>query len=375
MAPRSWREECQSAPIVFTAWVESNRLSSANEQTGVSTLRLIGAVRHPPLVALPERITIDRFIPINQNRPSQAYLIFADINKDKLDPYRGIPIERPDVAREYLRGMLGLNPAEDQKRIEFAFSHLQSSEPEVVRDSFVELEKTATEDLIRFGAKLDRDKVKQMLKRRDIRGNQYATLVVLLAACGTTDDVPVLLDIAAQVHGKPEAGAAETHPASTMPLDPLFIGLTRLAPKTGFAEIRKTIDDPKREFMHRYQAQRALRFLHEHRQFGIERASVIVAIAALLEQEDMVDLAVDDLRRFECWEYAARIVQLPEKFQAPIVRRSVLRYALSAPKDVKAAADYVLLMRVLDKEAVENAEEVMKHEKEQPVAPKVGSKP
>ena len=51
------------------------------------------------------------------------------------------------------------------------------------------------------------------------------------------------------------------------------------------------------------------------------------------EQSDIADLAIEDLRKWSRWEVAERILALSGKksHDIPIVRRSILRYALSCP--------------------------------------------
>lgn len=361
--PRSMREDCRDASIVFTAWVESNRRE--DDQNGCTTLRIDGSVRFPALLGLPERITIDRFIPIDADKPPQAYLIFADVHKGKLDAFRGTPLKEPALTVDYLRGILALDESNVQKRVEYVFKHLRSREPEVMSDAFVELEKLEADEVIKSGRGLDRTEVRQHSKRRDLNGPQLSNIVLLLAGCGKADDVPLLLDILAQTQGKSKAGV-DRNPAASMNLERPLIALTILAPETGFTQIRRIIDDQKEDFLRRYGALRAVRHLYQHPVAKIDRKSVVNAIAAFLEHEDMADLAVEDLRRFERWEFAARIVQLPKQLDVPIVRRAVLRYALSASKEAKVAAEYVTLMRALNPEAVKDAEAAIRGDDDPP---------
>src|SRR5262249_4098011 len=105
----------------------------------------------------------------------------------------------------------------------------------------------------------------------------------------------------------------------------------------------------------------------------IDRAAVANAIAALLDQEDIADLGVEDLRRFERWEFADQVLALPEKFEPAIIHRAVLRYTLTIPKPHKKAETYLNFMRLVNREAVESAEEMLKLEdKPRPKPPDSG---
>jgi hypothetical protein len=85
----------------------------------------------------------------------------------------------------------------------------------------------------------------------------------------------------------------------------------------------------------------------------------------LLNQSDIADFAIEDLRRWKCWDKADRVLAIrkTEAFKVPVVERSVLRYCLRC-KGNKAAADYVAECRKKDAESVEQAEELLKLEEE-----------
>ena len=112
---------------------------------------------------------------------------------------------------------------------------------------------------------------------------------------------------------------------------------------------------------------RAARFFAEGRSPTVPRGEAIAAVCLLLDQGDTADLAIEDLRKWQAWDMADRVLGLRGKapYEVPIVRRSVLRFALSN-KDSKAAASYVAEQRKKDPDAVADAEELLKLEQAQP---------
>lgn len=90
-------------------------------------------------------------------------------------------------------------------------------------------------------------------------------------------------------------------------------------------------------------------------------------MAVLLDQSDIADLAIDDLRKRECWDLADRVLALQKSkaYEIPIVRRAVLRYALSC-KGNKSAQAYVGEQRKNDPQMVADAEELLKLEQMPP---------
>jgi hypothetical protein len=83
-------------------------------------------------------------------------------------------------------------------------------------------------------------------------------------------------------------------------------------------------------------------------------------VLLLLMQNDMADLAVEDLRRWKCWKAADQVLAL-KSHDVPIVRRSVLRFALSCPGNAKAA-QVVAAWRKQDPDYVAEVEELLQLE-------------
>ena len=100
----------------------------------------------------------------------------------------------------------------------------------------------------------------------------------------------------------------------------------------------------------------------------IAHADVVSAVALLLEQSDIADLAIEDLRKWGCWGMTDAILDLYDKksHDVPIIRRAILRYALSCPKQGTKADAFVKAERKRDKEYVEDVEELLKLETEPP---------
>ena len=92
---------------------------------------------------------------------------------------------------------------------------------------------------------------------------------------------------------------------------------------------------------------------------------VVEAVTLLLDQPDVCDLAIEDLRKWHCWGLTPRILGLrtKESHDIPIIRRALLRFALSSPS--KEAKKYVETQRKEDEQTVTDAEELLKLEQQQ----------
>jgi hypothetical protein len=355
------RQDAKDAHVIVTAWLVQNRLG-ADMLEGDSTFQIIDSIREHRDWKPGPRFTINRHVPLHADKPPQAMLMFADIHKGKIDFYRGIQVADPKVTADYLRSLLSIPEEDFSRRLAYCFKHFDSAEPEVVQDAFREMSLAEPGELIRAGKGVDADLVKKKLLSATTPARQLGVLALLLAGCGKCDDVQVIRKLLDQIEGRPLAGLPQGHQAVGMSLDPALIAFAVMAPELGFAELRSTIANPKRTFMHRYGALRAARYLWENPIKPIDRAAVAHAIATLLDQEDIADLGVDDLRRFERWDFADQVLALPEKFEPAIIQRAVLRFTLAIPKPHKKAEAYLNFMRAVNREAVEAAEETLKLE-------------
>ena len=147
-------------------------------------------------------------------------------------------------------------------------------------------------------------------------------------------------------------------------VDGILAGYMMLKPKEGWEYTRGILKDSRKEFMFRYAALRAVRFLWDYRPDLVARKDLAEGVAQLLDQNDIADLAIEDLRKWQRWDLADRVLGLQNKpaYELPIVRRAILRYALSCPDP--AAARYVAEQRKKDPQAVNDAEELLKLEQE-----------
>jgi hypothetical protein len=84
----------------------------------------------------------------------------------------------------------------------------------------------------------------------------------------------------------------------------------------------------------------------------------------LVGQGDMADIAVEDLRRWEMWSLCVEVLgQFPKQTHAaPIVRRAIVRYALSCPKP--EAKSFIAELRKTDADIVGDVEESLRFEKQ-----------
>ena len=87
----------------------------------------------------------------------------------------------------------------------------------------------------------------------------------------------------------------------------------------------------------------AARFFYDYRTDVVPQTDAVAAVDILLDQGDIADLAIEDLRKWGHWDVADRVLELYSlpSHDVPIIRRSIIKYALTCPKDAsKRAAEF-----------------------------------
>src|SRR5206468_2230962 len=130
----------------------------------------------------------------------------------------------------------------------------------------------------------------------------------------------------------------------------------------GWPYLRQVLADGKQSWPVRYSALRAVRFLSDQRPDVVTKTDLVAGVASALDNPDMADIAMEDLRKWQRWELCDRILALcaKEGYDSPITRRAVLRFALCCPGD--RARALVRAQRRVDAELVNDTEELLKLE-------------
>jgi hypothetical protein len=320
----------------------------ANNGEGATTLIIEQIVKDNDWRAKRMKLVLPRYVP-----QEGRYLVFCDVFKDKLDPYRGFPVADDSDVGKYLKGALELKDEKPGKRLRFFFDFLDNADVEVSNDAFKEFANADYKDYRDMAKSLPPEKIARWIKDPKMLPFRYGLYASLLGHCGKPEHADLLKGLLEDPDKRPTSG-----------VDGILAGYTMLKPAEGLKYVRGILQDPKKEFMLRYAALRTVRFFHDFRPDLMKKDDQVAAVTLLLDQGDIADLAIEDLRKWECWDKADQVMGLQTKdvYNVPIVRRAVLRFALSCGKKCSAAEKYVAEQRQKDKQAVDDAEELLKLE-------------
>jgi hypothetical protein len=322
--------------------------SETNETTPFKIESVVKKPENPKLLGDGKEITLNRFLP--DDKGQFRYLIFCDEFKGRIDPYYGVAVKPDSDIAKYITKALELRDAPAAKRLRFFFDYLDNPDVEVSNDALKEFGKADYKDYKDMAKALPPDKIAGWLKDKNTQPFRYGLYASLLGHCGKAEHAKLLremLDDKDKVQG---AG-----------VDGIMAAYTMLDPKEGWQFIASQMKDSSKHFMVRYSALKAARFIHDYRPDLAKGKDLAEAVASQMEQKDLGDMAIEDLRKWKCWDMADRVLALrqTEAFkEVPIIRRAVLRFALDC-KDNSGCAAYVEEMRKKDPEEVRDQEELL----------------
>jgi hypothetical protein len=306
-------------------------------------------------------VKLNRYVPPPLDGARYKYLVFFDIYKDKdtnkvrVDPYKGTAVKFNSKVPDYLKGAVAVKDKPIGQRLRFFFDHLDSKDDEVSNDAYREFAKADYKDYRDMARDLPAKKIIGWLdKKADTPAHRIGLYASMLGHCGKAKDAAVLRDLLEDPERRSGTG-----------VDGVFAAYVLLQPKEGWKYTVDVLKDAKHDFSFRYAALRAVRFLHEYRSDVVSKKDLVEGTCVLLAQDDIADMAIEDLRKWECWDKADRVLALRKApaYKMPIVRRAMLRYCLSCPKNAAARA-YVAEQRRADPGAVEDAEDQLRYERE-----------
>ncbi len=348
-APTLREEAAQSTAklILYGSMASPHRVGDGY----VTDLNVEVIVRDHVILGKRRVVEVPRYIPVTDPKNPPRFLIFCDVYNDKLDVFRGVPV-KSRVAVEYVRGALELDTKDRAARLKYYFRYLEDPDPEIAEDAFREFAKTNDQDLGTLAAELPAEKLRSWVGNEQTPAHRLGLYAFLLGAHRDPRDADLfrrLLDNAGE--------------RTLVAYDGLLGGYIQVQPERGWELALATLRDEQRGFTERLAVVRTLRFFHGWKPEE-NRAKIYQGIDLVLARNDMADLAVEDLRRWREWDLTPRVLALYGRkgFDAPIMRRAILRYALSCPRpEARQLAESV---RKSDPDLYKDVEESLQYEKE-----------
>ncbi len=348
---RTLTNDVADAAMVLYGTLKNAKLDPNGEfGQGTTELHIETVIKKHDILGDKKMIVLPRYVPSDKDKPAH-FLIFCDVFKGKIDPYRGVPLKEGSDMVRYLTGLMKLKEKDVAGRLRFAFDFLDNADVEVSNDAYKEFGNADYKDYRDLAKTLPPEKIAKWLEDPNTPPFRFGTYGSLLGHCGTEKHADLL-----------RAMLDDPMKRVTSGVDGILAGYVMLKPKEGWEYVRGIAGNAKKDFLFRYNALRTMRFFWDFRPDVIRKEELQKGVELLLDQGDIADIPIEDLRKWKRWDALDRIIALMDRdsHQAPIVRRAIVKFAMSCPD--KKAADFVKQMRAKDAEFVADVEEVLKLE-------------
>lgn len=345
------RQSARLAKFVVIGTLSNPRLDG---EKGLTDFTIEHIVQNDASLGKQKVLTIPGYIPVDPKKPPR-YLLFGDIINGRLDILQSRLVRGTDAV-DYLKSSLKIDDRDRVAVLQFCFKHIDAADADVSSDAFHELAKASDQEVAQLAKKLSPEKFRKLMKDPNTPADRLSIYAFLLGACGNKDDANLLI---ALIRKNDERGNAA--------LSGLLGGLIELRPEQGWAMVQQILRDPKRPFSDKFSALGTLRFYHACKPTE-SRKEIALSLSAVVEFGDMADMAIEDLRRWQWWELTKTVLAQYAKptHVAPLVRRSIIRYALCCPE--AEAGEFVKARRLAEPDVVKQVEQALEFEK--PIPPK-----
>lgn len=292
-----------------------------------------------------KQLTIPRYLPVLADTPPD-YIFFCSVVNGVIEPTHGVA--GGTALADYLQLMAKATIIES--RLGTAFAHLESTDPVVANEAFLEFARASDTELSRARSILKRGPIRKWMADPNTPESRIGVYGLMLGLCGEPADADYLLKLIQEGSGNDRV---------TSNLGGLFGGAILLSPSTAWKRLDDLLNDPKRNFSDKLNIISTLRYFQATRPMEF-RERIVASMKLIIANHDLADLAIDDLRRWQWWDLTPFILEQFDNptHAAPSIRRGIVRYALQSPE--AAAQRFIATLRVNDPELVKKVETGLK---------------
>jgi hypothetical protein len=321
--------------------------------SGTTDLVIEKVLKSDDIIKGKKVITLAKYMP---TASKSKWVIFCDVFKNEINPYRGEEVAAGSPMIEYLTGSLAIKDEPIEKRLRHCFDYLSCSDINVALDAYRVFAKADYAQYKEMAKKLPADTVAGWLKDPKTPASRLGLYGSFLGHCGDP-----------KKHGELLRSMIED-PRKRMGsgVDGMLAGFVMLQPKEGLAWMKNVLkndaglENDEEKFHIRYATLKTLRFYWNNRQDILDREKILDAMGVALQVPNLSDFAIDDLRSWKAWEMNDQVLDLfgKESHNSVVIRRAILRFAICSPKD--RAKTFVAEQRKRNPTWVEDTEEMLR---------------
>jgi hypothetical protein len=339
----------KSSLVIYGTFTDARLKDNGFGGDGESDFEIEKIIKEHPAVKGLKKVTVPGY----KNFPKVKFVLFCDVYKGRIDPYRADAVADGSELVEYFTGAVKVKDRSLPERLLYCFPYLNSKEFEVSLDAYREFGAADYKEYCEMAKKLDAKVLVGWLDDPKTPPYRFGLYSSLLGHCGKAPEHGEFL------HRLIEN--ADRHKGSG--LDGMMVGYVMIQPKEGWKYLETdVITNAKADFQTRYAALRAMRFLWTQRPDLVNKQALVGGMLKAAEFPDIADFAVDDLRKWQQWDVTDQLLKLAgrKSHDVGVIQKATLRFALMSP--AKSAAAYVAEARKRDPEQVRDTEELLKLE-------------
>jgi hypothetical protein len=340
----------EEAQFVIFGHFTNARLTNQGLDQGESDFQIERVLKPHDVISGKKVLTLPRYITDSKTK----FIIFCDVYKGRIDPYKGMTVTNDSEMAKYLDGVMALKGKSQPERLRYAFDFLNSAESEVSMDAYREFAKADYADYKEIAKKLPAETIAGWLRDPKTPPYRYGLYASLLGHCGNAEHAKLLRSMIDDPEKRRGSG-----------LHGLMASYAMLEPKEGWAMLTETVQKREKPFLVRYAGLQTIRFIWEFRTDLIDKDEktakneIVKGVAGVLKVSDMADFAIEDLRKWQRWEYCDQVLGMfgQKNYNTPIIKKSILRYALQCPNATAKA--FVATQTKRDPEWVRDTKELL----------------
>src|SRR5437773_4091005 len=136
--------EVNLASMVLYGTLANAKLGN-DTSDGTTDLVIDTVIKKHDILGDKKTVTLSRYVPTDGDKKFK-FLVFCDIFKGRIDPYRGIPVKADSDMAKYLAGALAIKDKDTSARLRFFFDYLDNGEVEISNDAYGEFAKADYKD-------------------------------------------------------------------------------------------------------------------------------------------------------------------------------------------------------------------------------------
>lgn len=228
--------------------------------------------------------------------PGEMFLI-TGITKDEKTQWSA-PIRLTKQSQVYVKCLAALTE-KGAERLGFFQPYLEHGEELLASDAYDEFARAPYAEITAFKDRIDRQQLIKWIKSPDMPATRKRLYLMMLSACGTQDEVPLLEELLRQKNRKVKAG-----------FDSVIACYLTLTGSDGLQLVEQLfLRDPDASYIDTYATIMALRF-HITETDVMPRARILASLRLILDRPKMADLVIPDLARSKDWSAMDQLVAM-----------------------------------------------------------------